>query len=316
MATLHKAIEGVLMKSLKKDRSTDVPPEVRMAITQWVVLSLPHAREIEKLCSNFGSTAGTKKLAERVSTANYMFQTQVRCVVLSVGRVVWCVPASLLGEPPRRAPITSRCEILPLHHFVLPILPLHQFVLRSLPIVKPCRSACVLLPPPSPTPTHRAHARQLKHKHKYMCDLPRGLPRSASGTASGSSTRGSKVGSDDHAYLWYCPLTEELSVYPPELTPIEKWHRGGFLCEEMGMGKTLITLALILANPAPPLTSRQAKLLMDPTLKRFLKGELTQKEIEADKWTLGAEKVPSRSTLVVCAVSLVDQVSLVIVWYR
>jgi SNF2 family DNA or RNA helicase len=137
-----------------------------------------------------------------------------------------------------------------------------------------------------------------------MCDLPRGLPP----RASGSGARDSKVGSDDSAYLWYCPLTEELSVHPPELTPVGQWHRGGFLCEEMGMGKTLITLALILANPAPPLTSRQAKMLTDPTLARFLKGDLTQKEVEADKWTLGAEKVPSRSTLVVCAVSLVDQV--------
>jgi hypothetical protein len=86
MVRLSKAIESVLMKTLKKVRAADIPSEVRMAITQWVVLALPHAREIDKLCPSIGAAApqASKKLTQRISTANYMFQTQVR---VSVGRV-------------------------------------------------------------------------------------------------------------------------------------------------------------------------------------------------------------------------------------
>jgi SNF2 family DNA or RNA helicase len=145
---------------------------------------------------------------------------------------------------------------------------------------------------------------QLRQKHKYVCDIPRALPRAARERGSCNT---SNVGSDDQAYIWYCPVTEEISVSPPEPTPIDQWHRGGFLCEEMGMGKTVITLGCILANPAPAFTADEQKILKDPSMGRFLKGELSKAEIKNGKWCLGRKKLPSRSTLVVCALSLVDQ---------
>ena len=47
----------------------------------------------------------------------------------------------------------------------------------------------------------------------------------------------------------YSPLLGNyLREAPPDV-------RGGFICEEMGMGKTIITLSLILANPAPVIAS-------------------------------------------------------------
>ena len=156
---------------------------------------------------------------------------------------------------------------------------------------------------------------QLRQKHKYIADLPTHLPPRAGGAAAkrgGGGAAGAAaaaVHSADAAYVWYCPLTEEISVNPPEPQPMSEWHRGGFLCEEMGMGKTLITLALILANPAPPLSTAQAHLLTDKTLGRFLKGDLKKAEVEQDKWAIGGsgQQLTSRSTLVVCALSLVEQ---------
>jgi len=48
---------------------------------------------------------------------------------------------------------------------------------------------------------------------------------------------------------YFSPYTNAMfSAKPPDV-------RGGFICEEMGMGKTIITLGLILCNPAPALTN-------------------------------------------------------------
>lgn len=62
--------------------------------------------------------------------------------------------------------------------------------------------------------------------------------------------------------------------------------RGGFLAEAMGMGKTIISLALILAHPAPPLAEAPVTATTKPTPD---------------------DPIGSRATLVVCAVSLVGQ---------
>jgi hypothetical protein len=47
--------------------------------------------------------------------------------------------------------------------------------------------------------------------------------------------------------LYFSPILEEFTVTKP------KPARGGIIAEQMGLGKTVISLALILRNPAPPL---------------------------------------------------------------
>jgi hypothetical protein len=47
--------------------------------------------------------------------------------------------------------------------------------------------------------------------------------------------------------LYFSPILGELTVTKPLLA------RGGIIAEQMGLGKTVISLALILRNPAPPL---------------------------------------------------------------
>ncbi|KAK3264219.1 hypothetical protein CYMTET_27027, partial [Cymbomonas tetramitiformis] len=72
--------------------------------------------------------------------------------------------------------------------------------------------------------------------------------------------------------FWYSPLLERAALSVPRTS------RGGFLAEDMGLGKTVEVLALVLANPAPA------------TLPSLIRG-----------------LIPTRATLVICAVSLVGQ---------
>eukprot|EP01041_Mallomonas_annulata_P008704 gene8704-17985_t len=70
-----------------------------------------------------------------------------------------------------------------------------------------------------------------------------GLRRLISAPIIGSNGRSTGV--------WFSPLTGEFSSTAPSDV------RGGFICEEMGMGKTIITLALILSNPAPVISDNE-----------------------------------------------------------
>lgn len=78
--------------------------------------------------------------------------------------------------------------------------------------------------------------------------------------------------------VWYSPSLHKLSKGVPE------GPRGGILAEEMGLGKTVEILSLVLAMPASPNVVNGAQ-WQTPT------GKLVQ----------------SRGTLVVCKVSLVGQ---------
>ncbi|KAK9808795.1 hypothetical protein WJX72_003802 [[Myrmecia] bisecta] len=75
---------------------------------------------------------------------------------------------------------------------------------------------------------------------------------------------------------WYSPVLHRLCTD----VPAAPW--GGFLAEEMGLGKTVETCALLLANPAPALPAPGSQTAADGL-------------------------VVSHATLVVCAVSLVGQ---------
>jgi SNF2-related domain len=79
----------------------------------------------------------------------------------------------------------------------------------------------------------------------------------------------------DGTPFWYSPLLGRVA------STVAEQAAGGFCCEEMGLGKTVEVLALVLANPAPTLP--------------------------APGTMLPSKKLHSRATLVVCAVSLVGQ---------
>jgi SNF2 family DNA or RNA helicase len=88
-----------------------------------------------------------------------------------------------------------------------------------------------------------------------------------------------------HSNVYYSPFTK--STCRGDAVP-KCDTRGGFICEEMGMGKTIITLGLVMCNPAP----------LVPTEEEW--GKYVCKNNDAPL-------VLSRATLVICPVSLVGQ---------
>ena len=91
--------------------------------------------------------------------------------------------------------------------------------------------------------------------------------------------------------IWFCPMLARLTLAPPPRL------RGGFLCEEMGLGKTVISLGVILSSPQPA-AEKKAKAAAY-TAARAAAGSSTS----ARKKLL----IPSSATLVVCMVSIVGQ---------
>ena len=88
--------------------------------------------------------------------------------------------------------------------------------------------------------------------------------------------------------------------------------RGGFICESMGLGKTVISLALILSNPAPalPVSGSKAKdLAKTPKVANGQSFWKTNVSTGTNTSSQNSKRgrFLSRGTLVVCNVSLVGQ---------
>ena len=84
-----------------------------------------------------------------------------------------------------------------------------------------------------------------------------------------------------------------------EDTSIPKTPRGGFLCEEMGLGKTIEVLGLILAEKPPPEWVEKGETLGKPGV--------VSESVNMTNGTNATDKIRSGATLVICAVSLVGQ---------
>lgn len=105
--------------------------------------------------------------------------------------------------------------------------------------------------------------------------------------------------------LFFNPILGEFSKNKPALV------QGGMICEQMGLGKTIISLALILSNPAPALplsgspTKNLAKAPKPVNGQPFWNPKTTVPQNAGHAEERGS--ILSRGTLVICPVSLVTQ---------
>ena len=116
--------------------------------------------------------------------------------------------------------------------------------------------------------------------------------------------------------LYYSPISHEILNEPPPIST----SRGGFLCEQMGLGKTIETIALILKNsrPSAPLAtspSSSSSLEALSASSSSLTGAASSAAGSSARSSIPSRVYPSLpkgtivhgGTLVVCNVSLVGQ---------
>ena len=66
-----------------------------------------------------------------------------------------------------------------------------------------------------------------------------------------------RMGGDERTRVWLSPLTGHISSASPLASSDGDIVRGGILAEEMGLGKTVETISLIVAHPRPPASITQ-----------------------------------------------------------
>lgn len=105
--------------------------------------------------------------------------------------------------------------------------------------------------------------------------------------------------------VYFCPISGQFRTDKPKLV------RGGIIAEEMGLGKTVISLGLILKNPAParPVSGSNISSLRNMEQPREHDCSTWDKDLYAQTSTANVKRgsILSRGTLVVCPVSLVGQ---------
>jgi SNF2 family DNA or RNA helicase len=105
--------------------------------------------------------------------------------------------------------------------------------------------------------------------------------------------------------LYYSPILDRFSKKKP------KEVRGGIIAAEMGLGKTLISLALILKHPAPqlPISGSKIDALTIATGPNVENPSKWDKDLYAQSSAANPKRgsILSRGTLVICPKSLVGQ---------
>jgi SNF2 family DNA or RNA helicase len=105
--------------------------------------------------------------------------------------------------------------------------------------------------------------------------------------------------------IYYSPILGLFRKDKPQVV------RGGIIAEEMGLGKTIISLALILKNPAPPFPisgspSTSLENPPEPTDQATSHWNTELQVLTSGRWKRRGS-ILSRGTLVICPVSLVGQ---------